>query len=97
MRALQLRLNADALNPASQLQMRGAEHELIDMGKVAKALDETQPLRGGKRHSTKKGVCAYAECQGGMEKRPQLRCGSCRDGQGAYYHLGCFFKTPPRH
>ena len=88
-------LNADLLNPASQVQMRGAEHELIDMGKCALAMDGTHPLRGKKKHPVKKGKCSYdaCPCPKFEPKRPQHRCGSCNNGRGAYYHPACFFAT----
>lgn len=89
-------LNTDgSLNAASFHDMRSAEHELVDMGKVALALDKSHPLRGSKKHPVKKGACAYKDCERpeGEPKRPQHRCGSCNDGHGAYYHLPCFFKV----
>ena len=93
-------LNADGmLNAASRHVMRDAEHELRDMGKVARALDKSYPLYGGKKHRIKRGAsCAYEGCEGPEDepKRPQHRCGACRDGRGAFYHLPCYFKCHPQ-
>ena len=48
---------------------------------------------------TMNGICNYDGCDqapargGHAAVRPQLRCGSCKDGEGAYYHIPCFFAT----
>ena len=78
--------------------MEGAEHELVDMGEVAQMMALKHPKRGGKRWSTKKGKCAYAGCERRPFEplRPQMRCGSCNKGHGAYYHRRCFFKVHRR-
>ena len=88
---------AELLNPASKRLMSMAEHELVDMGEVALEMDKKKPLPkvNGKRrrHYPCKGVCMLAGCTIKKPKRSQLRCGSCKDGAGGYYHLGCFFKA----
>ena len=87
--------SAELLSPASKHLSRLAEHELVDMGQVARDLKEQQRGSRGpaktKRVSTCKGVCAYAGCKIKKPKRPQLRCGACGGGGGAFYHLPCFF------
>ena len=45
-----------------------------------------------KRKRIPNGECYYSGCKEDT-KTTQLRCGSCRDGKGAYYHLPCFFAT----
>ena len=39
------------------------------------------------------GKCNYANCDIDVPLQPQLRCGACNGGKGAYYHLPCFFAT----
>ena len=87
--------NADLLNPASASASRRAEHELTDMGAVARKLDmqAKQARKKTKPASVKVGQCGYAGCGISKPARPQLRCGSCKDGKGAYYHMECFFAT----
>ena len=41
-----------------------------------------------------KGICSLDGCEA-LPKRPQYHCMACHDGQGAYYHLDCFFKRHP--
>ena len=90
----------ELLNPASARLMEMAEHELVDMGKVALKMDKSHPLARvngvRKKHSACKGVCAFQGCpgpRGGLSKRSNLRCTSCGGGVGAYYHMECFFKV----
>lgn len=89
------------LNPASKLLMSMCEHELTDMGEVARVLDKKKPLPKVKgkrrRHSVCVGKCGYKECDPkkpiAKAKRSQLRCNACNNGDGQYYHMDCFFKV----
>ena len=88
--------SGDFLNPASAYAQRSAEHELVDMGDVAKELFKSKKGRKKKKKkvSSKKGKCAFEGCPGhakGWTKRPRFRCGACNSGKGAYYHIPCFF------
>ena len=77
------------------------EHELTDMGEVARVLDKKKPLPKVKgkrrRHSVCVGKCGYKECDLkkpiAKPKRSQLRCNACNNGDGQYYHMDCFFKV----
>ena len=87
-----------SLSPASQHVPRRAEHELVDMGKVAAEialLNRTGGSRGppkkAQRVAAQKGLCGYSECSIDKPKRPQFRCFACREGVGSYYHLQCLF------
>ena len=79
--------------------MRRAEHELTDMGDVVRSLGfrtKKAPEGPKKRKHVPNGVCNFDGCPGeamGWAKRPQLRCGGCKGGHGAFYHLPCFFQT----
>jgi hypothetical protein len=80
------------LSPASKHLQKITEHELVDMGAVARLNQRTSPAgRKKAKAKTQKGGCAYAHCTITKPKRPQLRCGPCRGGEGAFYHLPCFF------
>jgi hypothetical protein len=80
------------LSPASSHLQKITEHELVDMGAVARELYKTTPAGRRKANArTQKGVCAYEHCNITTPKRPQERCGSCRGGRGAFYHMPCFF------
>ena len=88
----------DYLSPASKHVQRRAEHELVDMGKVALELKELNrqggtrgPPKKAVRVSSLKVVCGYSQCAIEKPTRPQFKCLSCRDGGGAYYHIPCFF------
>ena len=84
--------SAELLSPASKHVQRIAEHELIDMGAVAREVaTKHHATKKSAMSKTKKGECAFAGCDIEKPKRPQLRCGACRGGEGAYYHLPCFF------
>lgn len=90
--------SGEFLSPSSSHAQSRAEHELIDMGRVAMVIREHNrqggsrgPLKKAQRVAANKGVCAYSECGVDKPKRPQFRCGACRDGQGSYYHVQCFF------
>ena len=90
--------SGDLLNPASAYAQHQAEHELVDMGQLAKVLFQAKKGRQSrkKRVFAKMGVCRFKDCPGpdkGWAKRPTLRCGPCNKGKGAYYHLPCFFRT----
>ena len=91
--------SADYLSPASAHAMKLAEHELVDMGAVVRKLGyrtQKKPEGPKKRKRVPNGVCNYGGCPGadnGWAKFPQLRCGSCKDGDGAFYHLPCFHAT----
>lgn len=96
--------NASALcTPASSHISRLAEHELVDMSYVARAAYAQKNCRQGRRKpsrmlSVSKGTCHYQECpvlqkgyKGPLPKLTHYRCPSCKDGNGAFYHIGCFF------
>ena len=96
--------SADHLSPASAHAMRLAEHELVDMGYVTRmeGFRTKAALEGPKaRKRVPNGRCNYSLCPKKVDPQsakgrelaaePQLRCGSCKDGHGAYYHLPCFF------
>ena len=91
--------SAEYCSPASAHVMARTEHELVDMGEVTRALGfRTCKAKKGpkKRKGIPKGTCFYTDCpgvDGGLKKTTQLRCTSCKDGKGAYYHLPCFFRT----
>lgn len=91
---------AELCTPANARVARLTEHELTDMGMVAR--EETAKRRGPCRKTSKlsihKGKCAYVCCPraqdnyiGPLPVRPQLFCQSCNDGKGSYFHLKCFF------
>ena len=94
---------AEYCSPASAHLMSRTEHELVDCGTTIRALGfKTQKGHEGpkKRKSVPNGPCCYEGCprdepgyNGPLPKRPQLLCQSCKDGHGAFYHLGCFFKV----
>ena len=75
----------------------GAEHELVDCGDAVRKLGfrtTKAPQGPKKRKRIPNGTCNYADCpgvEGGLKKTTQLRCGACKDGKGAFYHLPCFF------
>ena len=94
--------SADMLSPASTFLQQLAEHELVDMGVVArKAKAAKRGARGPekkRRVQTCRGACGYTGCpRTGLPKRTQLRCGACNKGRGVYYHMGCFFKVHRCH
>ena len=81
--------SADYANPASAHVMQRTEHELGDCGCVARSLNFRtckQPQGPKKRKRIHNGICSYGGCQE-KTKPSQLRCGSCNDGKGAFYHL----------
>ena len=88
--------SAELLSPASAHVMKRAEHELVDGSAVTRALGfRTCATTQGpkKRKAVPYGVCGYGQCpKPGGVATSQLRCGSCRDGKGAYYHLACFHR-----
>ena len=93
--------SAEFLSPASKRQQARAEHELVDMGQVARDLRaKASGSRGPKSKARLKvqcGKCAYAGCKIAKPKRSQLRCGACGGGAGRFYHLRCFFASHRCH
>ena len=81
-------------------QQRTAPHVLVNMGEVAsqarkaKAEAAHRPVGQVPQVSSCRGLCALDGCLA-LPKRPQYRCLACNDGDGAYYHLECFFKRHP--
>ena len=87
--------SADYANPASAHVMQRTEHELVNCGSVVRKLGFRTcktPQGPKKRKCIPNGACYYEGCQEDT-KTTQLRCGSCKDGKGAFFHLPCFFAT----
>ena len=91
---------ADHVSPASAHGSSRAEHELVDCGHAVREQGfRTQKPHDGpkKRKAVPYGKCSYAECPVRKKKKTalnpttQLRCMSCKDGKGAWYHVPCFF------
>lgn len=86
----------ELLNPSSRgEQGRRPSHTLVDMSRVAQA----EQARTGKRVRVMSSFCAYDKCtaksdykSSGNQKRAPFKCFQCFDGQGAYYHVKCFFE-----
>ena len=86
--------------PTAYNDMFTMPHALVDMGAVAseirkaKAKAQKLPLTRIKRVARCNGKCAKDGCKK-QPKRTPYRCGACRGGCGAYWHLQCFFEAHP--
>ena len=94
---------APAFPPAAgapQPARTGTAHVLANMGAVASheraAKAALQKVSVGRvpRVPVCVGKCAKEGCTK-LPKRTPYHCGACRDGCGAYWHLGCFFEAHP--
>ena len=99
--ALSSEASQSGVSPPARLQM----HELVDMGRLARAsqAEKEAAKRGPKSKSNtltvQKGKCAYDRCpanvlgySGPLAARSSFRCNACLGGTGSYYHLPCFFE-----
>ena len=93
--------SAEYCSPASAHVQKRTEHELVNCGDVVRALGyRTQKAPEGPkaRKRIPNGACEWSLQRNGhkcQEKKPtsQLRCGACNSGEGAWWHVPCFFAT----